>query len=162
MVMRKKIGNQSPKRYAGYIVLKGIANSLTFFEKAVRALSNERQFQYDVYNLMMALVYARATFPASKKKTHEDIIPLGTDIWLCDARVSLDDLNEKLSSQFPTEEFDTLGGFVFDLFGKIPVKFEKTVWNNFDFIIQDMEGHRINVVKLIRRPGDEDPDGKKE
>ena len=93
---------------------------------------------------------------------HEDIIPLGTDIWLCDARVSLDDLNEKLSSQFPTAEFDTLGGFVFDLFGKIPVKFEKTVWNNFDFIIQDMEGHRINVVKLIRRPGDEDPDGKKE
>ena len=72
----KKIGNQSPKRYAGYIVLKGIANSLTFFEKAVRALSNERQFQYDVYNLMMALVYARATFPASKKKTHEHIIPL--------------------------------------------------------------------------------------
>ena len=87
---------------------------------------------------------------------------MGTDIWLCDARVSLDDLNEKLSSQFPTEEFDTLGGFVFDLFGKIPVKFEKTVWNNFDFIIQDMEGNRINVVKLIRRPGDEDPDGKKE
>ena len=72
----KKIGNQSPKRYAGYIVLKGVANSLTFFEKAVRALSNERPFQYDVYNLMMALVYARATFPASKKKTHEDIIPL--------------------------------------------------------------------------------------
>ena len=72
----RKIGKQSPKRYAGYFVLKGIANSLTFFEKAVRALSNERQFQYDVYNLMMALVYARATFPASKKKTHEDIIPL--------------------------------------------------------------------------------------
>ena len=72
----RKIGKQSPKRYAGYFVLKGIANSLTFFDIAVRALSNERQFQYDVYNLMMALVYARATFPASKKKTHEDIIPL--------------------------------------------------------------------------------------
>ena len=72
----RKVGKQTPKRYAGYFVLKGIANSLIFFEKAVRTLSNERQFQYDVYNLMMALVYARATFPASKKKTHEDIIPL--------------------------------------------------------------------------------------
>ena len=72
----RKIGDKAPKRYAGYFVLKGVANSLTFFEKAVNALSSERQFRYNVYDLMMALVYARATFPASKKKTHEDIIPL--------------------------------------------------------------------------------------
>lgn len=72
----RKIGERSPRRYAGYIVLRGIANSLSFFEKAVRALGDGRQFQYDIYDLMMALVYARATFPASKKKTHDDIIPL--------------------------------------------------------------------------------------
>lgn len=93
---------------------------------------------------------------------HEDIIALGGNIWLCDARVSLDDLNEKLSSNFPNEEVDTLGGFVFDLFGKIPVKFEKTTWGNFDFIIQDMEGHRINVVKVIRHAGEENTDEEKE
>ena len=72
----RKIGKQAPKRYAGYFVLKGVAGSLGFFEKAVRKLSGERQFQYDAYGLMMALVYARATFPASKRKTHEEVIPL--------------------------------------------------------------------------------------
>lgn len=82
----------------------------------------------------------------------EDILPVSDNIWLCDARVNLDDLNETLDSAFPDEEFDTLGGFVFDLFGKIPVKYEKVSWNQFDFIVQDMEGHRINVIKLIRRP----------
>jgi len=71
-----KVGKTSPKRHAGYFVLKGIANSLPLFEKAVRAMSGERQFQYDVYGMMMALVYARATCPASKKKTHEEILPL--------------------------------------------------------------------------------------
>ena len=70
-----KIGKTSPKRYIGYFVLKGIANALPLFEKTVRALSEKRQFQYDVYEMMMALVYARAIFPASKKKTHDSILP---------------------------------------------------------------------------------------
>jgi len=84
----------------------------------------------------------------------EDIISLGNNIWLCDARVNLDDLNENINSNFPNEEFDTLGGFVFDLFGKIPVKYEKVSWHDFDFIVQDMEGHRVNVIKLIRHNGE--------
>lgn len=81
----------------------------------------------------------------------EDILTIGNNIWLCDARVDLDDLNETIGADFPAEEFDSLGGFVFDLFGKIPVKFEKTSWNGYDFIVQDMEGHRINSIKVIRK-----------
>lgn len=81
----------------------------------------------------------------------EDIIGVGENVWLCDARVDLDDLNETIEALFPAEDFDSLGGFVFDLFGKIPVKFEKVTWNDFEFIVQDMEGHRINVIKVIRK-----------
>ncbi|MBP3709386.1 MAG: HlyC/CorC family transporter [Treponema sp.] len=88
----------------------------------------------------------------------EDIIALGNNIWLCDARVDLDDLNETINAKFPTDDFDTLGGFVFDLFGKIPVKYEKVAWGDFDFIVQDMEGHRINMIKLIRKSGGEKQD----
>ncbi|MCM1321462.1 MAG: hemolysin family protein [Bacteroides sp.] len=80
-----------------------------------------------------------------------DILNIGPNMWLCDARVNLDDLNKTIESAFPNEEFDTLGGFVFDLFGKIPVKYEKASWENFDFIVQDMEGHRVNLIKIIRR-----------
>ena len=90
----------------------------------------------------------------------EDIIPLGSNVWLCDARTSLDDLNETIGSEFPVEDFDTLGGFVFDLFGKIPVKYEKHSWNNYDFIVQDMEGHRINVIKVILKSGENNEGGK--
>ena len=90
----------------------------------------------------------------------EDIITLGNNIWLCDARIDLDDLNETIGAAFPTEDFDTLGGFVFDLLGKIPVKYEKASWGGFDFIIQDMEGHRINMIKVIRKSGDENEDDK--
>ena len=81
----------------------------------------------------------------------EDIIVLGTNTWLCDARVNLEDLNESLKTDFPATDFDSLGGFAFDIFGKIPAKFEKATYKNYDFIIQDMEGHRINVIKIIKR-----------
>jgi CBS domain containing-hemolysin-like protein len=81
----------------------------------------------------------------------EDIVKLEEDSYLCDARVNLEDLGEKIGVEFPVEDFDTLGGFVFDLLGKIPVKYEKAVYAGHDFIIQDMEGHKINTVKIVLR-----------
>ncbi|MCL2319242.1 MAG: hemolysin family protein [Treponema sp.] len=83
----------------------------------------------------------------------EDIQDLGEGTWLCDARVNLEDLSERLGIPLPAEDFDTLGGFVFDLFGKIPVKYEKAAWNGHDFIIQDVEGHKINSVKIVVKKG---------
>lgn len=81
----------------------------------------------------------------------EDILQIGDGVYLCDARVNLDDLAEELELDLPVEDFDTLSGFVFDLFGKIPVKYEKAVFGGNDFIIQDMEGHKINTVKIVLR-----------
>ena len=85
-----------------------------------------------------------------------DIVPLNENVWICDARTGLDDLNETIGSAFPTEDCDTLGGFVFDLFGKIPVKFEKVSWKNYDFIVQEMEGHKVNVIKIVLARSAED------
>jgi CBS domain containing-hemolysin-like protein len=79
----------------------------------------------------------------------ENILELGEGTWLCDARINLGDLADKIGMDLPVENFDTLGGFVFDLFGKIPVKYEKAIWEGHDFIIQDMEGHKINSVKIV-------------
>jgi len=81
----------------------------------------------------------------------EEIVKLGEGTWLIDARINLDDLNEQLDCNIPTDEFDTLGGFVFDLFGKIPSRYEKVIWNNMEFIVQDMDGHKIHSIKLIKK-----------
>jgi CBS domain containing-hemolysin-like protein len=86
----------------------------------------------------------------------EDILTLGEGIWLCDARVNLEDLADGTGLELPADDFDTLGGFVFDLFGKIPVKYEKTVYKGNDFIIQDMDGHKINTVKIVMNKNGEE------
>jgi magnesium and cobalt transporter len=78
----------------------------------------------------------------------EDMVSLSESSWLCDARVSLEDINEEIGSILPTEDYDTLGGFVFDLFGKIPVRYEKVQWEDFSFIIQAVDGHKIKKIKI--------------
>jgi len=79
----------------------------------------------------------------------EDVLSLGSGVWLCETRANLEDLSECIGIPLPVEDFDTLGGFVFDLFGKIPEKYEKAVWEGNEFIIQDVEGHKINSVKIV-------------
>jgi CBS domain containing-hemolysin-like protein len=85
----------------------------------------------------------------------EDILKLGEGTWLCDARVNLEDLSKELGLELPVEDFDTLGGFVFDLFGKIPVRYEKAAYQGNNFIIQEMDGHKINSVKIILKREEE-------
>ncbi|HOV38651.1 MAG TPA: transporter associated domain-containing protein, partial [Spirochaetales bacterium] len=57
----------------------------------------------------------------------------------------------------PEEVFDTLGGFVFELFGKIPARYEKVSYKNLEFVIQEMEGHKIKSIKILLADTDEKP-----
>jgi CBS domain containing-hemolysin-like protein len=84
----------------------------------------------------------------------EDVVVLGEGTWLCDARVNLEFLAEEINIEFPVDDFDTLGGFVFDLFGRIPAVNEKTVYKGYDFIIQEIDGHRINSIKIVTHKKD--------
>ena len=81
----------------------------------------------------------------------DDVVELSAGVWLCDARVNIEALAEETGLQLPVDDFDTLGGFVFDLFGKIPVKNEKIEYKEYDFIIQEMDGHKINSIKIVTR-----------
>jgi CBS domain containing-hemolysin-like protein len=79
----------------------------------------------------------------------DDVVEIGEGAWLCDARVNLEFLAEETNLDLPVKDFDTLGGFVFDLFGKIPVKNEKIEYKDYNFIIQEMDGHKINTIKIV-------------
>jgi CBS domain containing-hemolysin-like protein len=78
----------------------------------------------------------------------EDILKVGDGVYLCDARINIEDLNDELGVHIPEDDFDTLGGFVFELFGKIPVRYEKVTYKNLEFVIQEMEGHKIKSIKI--------------
>jgi magnesium and cobalt transporter len=81
----------------------------------------------------------------------EDVVRLGDSSWLCDARANVDDVNRETGLSLPADGFDTLGGYVFALFGKIPARYERASEGDLDFTVQDMDGHRITSVKITRR-----------
>lgn len=78
----------------------------------------------------------------------EDILEIGDRVFLCDARVNIEELNEKLSLHIPDEDYDTLGGFVFDLFGKIPARYEKVDYGRTAFVVHSMNGRKIRTIKV--------------
>ena len=78
----------------------------------------------------------------------EDIIKVDENTYFCDTRAYIEDINEQLGLNLSHEDYDTLGGFVFDLFGKIPVEYEKVTYNGVNFIVQSMEGNKIKTIKI--------------
>jgi magnesium and cobalt transporter len=78
----------------------------------------------------------------------EEIEKVGPATWICDARTQLPDLNRELSLNLPQDSSETLGGFVFTLFGKIPVIREEIGYEGVLFRIEAMDGHRIIKVRV--------------
>ncbi|MEN3002051.1 MAG: hemolysin family protein [Armatimonadota bacterium] len=76
---------------------------------------------------------------------------------LIDARMHLDDASELLKTKLESEEFDTIGGFVFGLLGHQPSEGEVVTANGWQLRVHAVEGHRIRVVQAIPLPPEEPP-----
>lgn len=81
----------------------------------------------------------------------EEIVKLDDDTWLCDARTDLEDINSELNLQLDFSDIETIGGYVFNLIGEIPVKFEKVETDDLTIVITEVDGHKIKRVKLVKK-----------
>ncbi|MCX7679792.1 MAG: hemolysin family protein [Spirochaetes bacterium] len=72
----------------------------------------------------------------------------GKDTFEADPRMPLEDFCNELGVNLPVKEFDTLGGFVMDLFGGIPQKDQSVNYENLTFKILEIAGTRINRIGI--------------
>lgn len=77
------------------------------------------------------------------------------DGWTVNGRLHLDDLNDVLDSDLDSEEFDTVGGYVFGLFGRQPAVGEEIEDSGFRFRVADSDGRRILLIH-VERPDTQD------
>jgi len=84
--------------------------------------------------------------------TEEPFVEFVTDnVYVFDARVDLDDLNRLMDVSLPTDDIDTLGGFIYSALGKVPAVGDQVVFDDMDFTVQSVTGRRIKKVRVERR-----------
>ncbi len=67
-------------------------------------------------------------------------------VYLVKGWMSLQDLNEALELNLPSDEFETVGGFVFNRFGELPREGDSIAYDGLQFEVLHMKGTRILEV----------------
>lgn len=86
------------------------------------------------------------------------ITAIDDGIFLVDARLNIDDLNEELDAGLPEGDFETVGGFVFGLLGKEPAVGDKVDYNGWIFTVEAKEDNRLRTIRIETRQPDSDLD----
>jgi CBS domain containing-hemolysin-like protein len=79
-----------------------------------------------------------------------DVVILDERTCILDARLPLEDVGDRLGIELPTEEYDTLGGLVFGLLGRLPSEGDVVVYGPLDLVVEQTDGHRIQKVRAAR------------
>jgi len=64
--------------------------------------------------------------------------------------ITVEQCNKLLHADLPQEEFDTVGGLVVHLFGKVPRKGEEVISGGFLFSVLEAEKTRVLKVKIVK------------
>ncbi len=62
----------------------------------------------------------------------------------------LDEINELINVELKSEEFHTIGGFLFGLFGHLPKIGEQLRYHDLRFLILEMDGKKIERIKITK------------
>jgi putative hemolysin len=78
------------------------------------------------------------------------IVSLDDHTYLMDGTVNLYDVEDIVERELPTQEFDTLSGFLINLLGYIPIgeAKPKAEYNDIEFLVEKTSEKRIIQVKV--------------
>jgi len=81
---------------------------------------------------------------------------ISDDEYIFSARMDLDDVNDIMSVELPTDESDTLGGLVYSILGRVPAVGDTVDVADLRLTVLEVEGRRIVKVKVQRMEPEEE------
>lgn len=75
--------------------------------------------------------------------------------YLVDARIDLDDLVDRTDVELPDERYDSLGGMLVELMGKIPDEGEEIEYDGMRFVVVSADPKRVKKVRMLLQNSDE-------
>lgn len=80
-----------------------------------------------------------------------DYLTISEDEYRVDASMDLDHFNDLLNVELPTEDMDTLGGYIYTHFGRVPEEGEIIETDELYLEMITVEGRRIRKVHVLRK-----------
>jgi putative hemolysin len=77
---------------------------------------------------------------------------ISENLYVVDAGIDLDDFNDLLQVELPTEDSDTLGGYIYTCLGRVPIEGEEITVDDEGLVmrVQSTEGRRIRKVHVTK------------
>jgi len=83
--------------------------------------------------------------------------PVNESSALVDARLEIRKLEEYLGLEFPPGEYESVGGFIIHLLGRLPKVEEKVSSGNVEFTVRKANHRKIDKVMVTRKPDSDLP-----
>ncbi len=83
-----------------------------------------------------------------------NVEPAGENRLRVNARLPVDELNELLGVELPNTEWDTVGGLMMGILGRLPDQGERVEFEALRFTAERVQGRRISKILIERLPGE--------
>jgi len=88
------------------------------------------------------------------------ITKVDNNSWLVDGKIGIEELNEIIGLNLPTEEeYESLGGFILNKMRRIPQTNDEITYKNFVLRIESLYENRIKKVRIIKKSTIENNNG---
>jgi putative hemolysin len=79
------------------------------------------------------------------------IVPVSDGEWRIEGRQTIGDVNDALGTDLPeSETYDTISGWIFNQLGREPLPGDHARSDDFEFIVEQVEGMRIHSLRALR------------
>jgi CBS domain containing-hemolysin-like protein len=75
--------------------------------------------------------------------------PLDNGEFSVSARLAVDELSDLVDAHLPTGEWDTVGGLLFNVLGRVPVEGESVEVDGLTLVAERVEGNRVGRIRIV-------------
>lgn len=85
-----------------------------------------------------------------KERELKEIEEVAANRYVVDGRTDIGKVNERLNVSLPEGEFETIGGFVLGLFGRLPAEGDQVRYDNLIFTVLRLRKNRIARIRILK------------
>ncbi len=85
-----------------------------------------------------------------KIQAEKDVEVIDERTFIVSGTTALDEVSELVDVKLESEDFHTIGGYVFGLFGRLPKEGEQIRYHNLRFLVMQMDGKKIAKIKITK------------